>query len=223
MKRFLVIGLGRFGRPLAEALTAAGAEVIGLDEDMSLVEAVRDRIAVAAQADSTDPQALRAVGAPEVDAAVVAIGEDFEAEVLTVAVLKELGIKEIIARSQTERERRILELVGATRTLSVEGEMARRLARSLATVSVLDSVEVAEGISLIHWTVDGRVAGKRLRDAELRARWGLDLVAVRRRRPDGGETCTVMPEPDFTLQAGDILLLVGADARIRAFTASASG
>ena len=70
MRRFLVIGLGRFGRPLAEALTAAGAEVIGLDEDMALVEAVRDGIAVAAQADSTDPQALRAVGAAEVDAAV---------------------------------------------------------------------------------------------------------------------------------------------------------
>jgi len=219
MKRFLVIGLGRFGRPLAEALTGAGAEVIGLDEDMSLVEAVRDRIAVAAQADSTDPQALRAVGAVEVDAAVVAIGGDFEAEVLTVAALKELGIKEIIARSQTERERRILELVGATRTLSVEGETARRLARSLAA-SVLDSVEVAEGISLIHWTADGRVAGKRLREAELHARWGLDLVAVRRRRPDGGETCTVMPEPDFTLLAGDVLLLIGVDARIRAFTAS---
>jgi trk system potassium uptake protein TrkA len=206
MKRFLVIGLGWFGRPLAEALTGAGAEVIGLDEDMSLVEAVRDRIAVAAQADSTDPEALRAVGA---------------AEVLTVAALKELGIKEIIARSQTERERRILELVGATRTLSVEGETARRLARSLAA-SVLDSVEVAEGISLIHWTADGRVAGKRVRETELRARWGLDLVAVRRRRPDGGETCTVMPEPDFALLAGDVLLLIGADARIRAFTASAS-
>ncbi len=221
MRRFLVIGLGRFGRPLAEALTAAGVEVIGLDEDMSLVEAVRDGIAVAAQADSTDPQALRAVGAAEVDAAVVAIGEDFEAEVLTVAALKELGVREIITRTQTERERRILELVGATRTIFVERETARRLARSLAA-SVLDSVEVAEGISLIHWAADERLAGKRLGDAGLRARWGLDLVAVRRRWPDGAETCTVMPEADFALLAGDILVLVGADARIRAFTGSTS-
>ena len=220
MKRILVIGLGRFGRPLAEALAQAGAEVIGLDENMALVEEIRDRIAVAAQADSTDPQALRAVGAAEVDAAVVAIGEDFEAEVLTVAVLKELGIREIIARVQTERERRILELVGATRTLFVEGEMARRLAKTLAATAVLDAVEVADGISMIHWTADERVAGKRLRDADLRARWGLDLVAVKRRRPEGGETCTVMPEPDFALLAGDVLLLVGADARIRAFTSA---
>jgi len=220
MKRILIIGLGRFGRPLAEALAQAGAEVIGLDENMALVEEIRDRIAVAAQADSTDPQALRAVGAAEVDAAVVAIGEDFEAEVLTVAVLKELGIREIIARVQTERERRILELVGATRTLFVEGEMARRLAKTLAATAVLDAVEVADGISMIHWTADERVAGKRLRDADLRARWGLDLVAVKRRRPEGGETCTVMPEPDFALLAGDVLLLVGADARIRAFTSA---
>lgn len=218
MKRFLVIGLGRFGRPLAEALTQAGAEVIGLDENMALVEEVRDRIAVAAQADSTDPEALRAVGAAEADAAVVAIGENFEAEVLTVAALKELGIKEIIARTQTNREQRILELVGATRTLFVEGEMARRLAKTMASTAVLDAVEVADGISMIHWTADERVAGKRLRDAELRTRWGLDLVAVKRRRSEGGATCTVMPEPDFTLLAGDVLLLVGVDARIRAFT-----
>jgi len=218
MKRFLVIGLGRFGQPLAEALTQAGAEVIGLDQNMALVEEVRDRIAVAAQADSTDPEALRAVGAAEVDAAVVAIGEDFEAEVLTVAALKELGIKEIIARTQTEREQRILELVGATRTLFVEGEMARRLAKTMASTAVLDAIEVADGISMIHWTADERVAGKRLREADLRARWGLDLLAVKRRQPAGEETCTVMPGPDFALLAGDVLLLVGADARVRAFT-----
>jgi trk system potassium uptake protein TrkA len=191
-----------------------------LDENMALVEEIRDRIAVAAQADSTDPQALRAIGAAEVDAAVVAIGEDFEAEVLTVAVLKELGIREIIARVQTERERRILELVGATRSLFVEREMARRLAKTLAATAVLDAVEVADGISMIHWTADERVAGKSLRDADLRARWGLDLVAVKRRRPEEGETCTVMPEPEFALLAGDVLLLVGADARVQAFTSA---
>jgi trk system potassium uptake protein TrkA len=218
MKRFLVIGLGRFGRAVAEGLTEAGAEVIGLDENMSLVEAVRDRLAVAAQVDSVDPEALTTVGAAEVDAAVVAIGENFEAEILTVAVLKELGIKEIVARAQTERERRILELVGATRVLFVELEMGRRLAKALAATHVVDHVEIAEGISLIHWTADERVVGKRLGETELRPRWGLNLVAVKRSRPDGAESVAVMPGPDFALMEGDVLLLVGSDARIRAFT-----
>jgi trk system potassium uptake protein TrkA len=218
MKRVLVIGLGRFGRAVAEGLTEAGAEVIGLDENMTLVEAVRDRIAVAAQVDSMDPESLKAVGAAEVDAAVVAIGENFEAEILTVAVLKELGIKEIVARAQTERVRRILELVVATRVLFVELEMGRRLAKALGATHVVDHVEIAEGISLIHWTADERVVGKTLRETELRPRWGLNLVAVKRSRPDGAESVTVMPDAAFPLQAGDVLLLVGADARISAFT-----
>ncbi|HSD51469.1 MAG TPA: TrkA family potassium uptake protein [Candidatus Methylomirabilis sp.] len=220
MKRFLVIGLGRFGRAVAEELTEAGAEVIGLDENMTRVEAVRDRIAVAAQVDSVDPEALKAVGAAEVDAAVVAIGENFEAEVLTVAALKELGIKEIVARAQTERERRILELVGATRVFFVELEMGRRLAKALAATQVVDHVAIAEGISLIHWTADERVVGKTLDETELRSRWGLNLVAVKRSRSDGAESVAVMPDPDFALMAGDVLLLVGADARIRAFTSA---
>ena len=185
MRHFLVIWLGRFGRAVAEGLTEAGAEVIGVDEDMNLVEAVRDRIAVAAQVDGVEPEALKAVGAAEADAAVVAIGEDFEAEVLTVAILKELGIREIVARAQDDRQRKILELVGATRVLFVEKEMGRRLARALAATHVTDHVNLGDGISLIYWTADDRVVGKTLAQTELRSRWGLHVVAVKRRGPTG--------------------------------------
>lgn len=218
MRSFLVVGLGRFGRAVAEGLHDAGAEVIGVDEEMALVEAVRDRIAVAAQVDGVDADALRAAGADKVDAAVVAIGEDFEAEVLTVAVLKELGIREIVARARTEREARILTAVGATRVLFVEVEIAQRLARTLAATDVTDHVQIAEGISLIHWTADDRVVGKTLAQAELRSKWALSLVAVRRPRPHGADAVTVIPPPDFLFQAGDVLLLIGANARLAAFT-----
>jgi trk system potassium uptake protein TrkA len=83
---------------------------------------------------------------------------------------------------------------------------------------VLDHVEIGEGISLVHWTADERVIGKTLAQAELRSRWGLNLVAVKRARPDGEESVSVMPDADFSLVSGDVLLLVGAEARIRAFT-----
>lgn len=217
MRQFVVVGLGRFGRAVAEELTDAGAEVIGVDEDMALVEAVRDRIAVAAQVDSVNPDALKAVGADKADAAVVAIGEHFEAEILTVAVLKELGIKDIVARARTEREARILELVGATRVLFVEIEAGHRLAKALAATDVVDHVEIAEGVSIIYWTADERVIGKTLAETDLRAQWALDLVAVRRPKPGGGDAVTVMPPVDFRFQGGDILVLVGADARLAAF------
>jgi len=218
MRNFVVVGLGRFGQAVAEGLTEAGAEVIGVDEDMALVEAVRDRIAVAAQVDSVNPDGLKTVGADKADAAVVAIGENFEAEILTVAVLKELGIKEIVARARTEREARILELVGATRVLFVEVEAGHRLAKALAATDVVDHVPIAEGVSIIYWTADDRVIGKTLAEANIRDQWGLDLVAVRRPKPGGGDMVAVMPPTDFRFQADDVLLLVGADGRLAAFT-----
>ncbi|OGB92244.1 MAG: hypothetical protein A2Z31_08115 [candidate division NC10 bacterium RBG_16_65_8] len=218
MRRFVVVGLGRFGQAVAEGLTEAGAEVIGVDEDMALVEAVRDRIAVAAQVEGVNPDALKTVGADKADAAVVAIGANFEAEILTVAVLKELGIKEIVARARNDREARILELVGATRVLFVEVETGHRLAKALAATDVVDHVTIAEGISIIYWTADERVIGKTLAEADLRTQWELNLVAVRRPKPGGGDTVAVMPPTDFRFQAGDVLRLAGADARLSAFT-----
>lgn len=215
MKRFLVVGLGRFGRAVAEGLIEAGGEVIAVDTDMSLVEAVRDRVTVAVQVDSVEADALRAIDAAEVDAAVAAIGGDFAAEILTVAVLKELGIKEIVARANTERERRILELVGATRVVSVEAEMGTRLARSLAATDVLDLVALGEGVSMIYWTANERVLGRTLAESELRARWQLSLIAV---RPAGTEKLEFLPPPEYVFREGDVLLLAGADARLAAFT-----
>lgn len=215
MKHFLVIGLGRFGRAVAEDLAKAGAEVIAVDTEMSHVEALRDRVAVAVQIDSVELEAFREIGAPDVDAAIVAIGDDFAAEVLTVAILKELGVKEIVARANTERERRILELVGATRIVSVEAEMGERVAKSLLASDVLDHVSLGGGVSVIYWTADERVIGRRLAETELRSRWQLDLIAV---RPAGSKKLEILPPPDYIFQEGDVLLLAGADARITAFT-----
>jgi trk system potassium uptake protein TrkA len=191
------------------------AEVIGVDTDMASVEPVRDRLTVAAQVDAIEVDTLREVGAQEVDAAVVAIGDDFAAEVLAVAVLREIGIAEIVARATNERERRILSLVGATRIVAVEVEMGKRVARMLAGRHVVDYVPLGEGLSVIHWTADERVVGRRLAEADLRPRWNLILLAVR--RPDE-PALTILPPPEYVFQAGDILLLAGADAHLDAFT-----
>jgi trk system potassium uptake protein TrkA len=178
------------------------------------VEAVRDRETVAAQVEMLDVETLRQLGATEVDAAVVAIGEDFAAEVLAVALLKELEIAQIVARTQTDRERRILELVGATRVVSVEVEMGQRVARSLVTTDVLDHVTLGPDVSLVYWTADARVLGRSLADSELRSRWHLSLGGV---RPGGGDKLDIPPPPDYVFREGDVLLLVGHDARLAAF------
>jgi len=215
VKHFLVIGLGRFGRAVAESLAEAGGEVVAVDTDMGLVDAVRDRVAVAAQVDALEADALRAVNPGDVDAAVVAIGEDFAAEVLTVAILKELGIETIVARANTDRERRILELAGASRVVSVEIEMGQRLARSLVATDVIDNVALGGETSVVFWTADDRVLNRTLDATEIETKWKLNLLGV---RPAGTEKIEILPSRDYVFREGDVLLLVGADARLAAFT-----
>ena len=215
MKHVLVIGLGRFGRAVAEGLAQTGCEVIAVDTDMSLVETLRDRVAVAARSTASSRR-RSARSAPRTwTPLVVAIGEDFAVEILAVATLKELGIKEIVARANSERERRIFELVGATRIVSVEAEMGQRVARALVAKDVVDHVPLTPGVSLIFWTADPRVIGRTLADSELRPVWQLNLVAV---RPAGQETLEILPSSDYVFHEGDVLLLIGPDAKLAEFT-----
>jgi trk system potassium uptake protein TrkA len=129
--RYLIIGLGRFGAALAESLAEQGAEVIAVDRDMAMVDAVKSKVAYAIELDATDPQALLSIDPLKCRAAIVAIGENFEATVLTLAALKEVGVRDIIARSRSARESRILQAVGATEVIELEYEMGRTFGNRL--------------------------------------------------------------------------------------------
>ena len=130
-ERFLVIGLGRFGSALAESCTDAGHEVVAVDVDMERVEAVKHRVAFAMQLDATDKRALQSVDAAAATAAVVAIGEGFEAAALAVVALKELGVPKIFARARSSEQAKILHAIGATRVIEIEAEMAKQVSRDL--------------------------------------------------------------------------------------------
>lgn len=226
MRRVLVIGLGKFGQSVAETLSKNGGEVIAVDVQMDLVEAIKDRVTYAAQLDSIEIESLRAIGAKDVDVAVIAIGQDFEAIILTTVNLKELGVKEIIARAKTEREKKILELVGATRVISIEAEMGRRLAKALLAPSVLEHIELSEGYSMIQYEVDKRLIGKAVSEAGLMTQWGLNLVGIKQRveipSPEGEpqiqERMELVPRPDYRFKQGDVLVLVAHEREFEAFT-----
>jgi trk system potassium uptake protein TrkA len=134
-KRYLVIGLGRFGTQLAESLTDAGHDVIAVDVDMERIEAVKHRVAFAMQLDGTSTEALKAVDATSASTAVVAMGDNFEAAALCVVAVKELGVPRIFARARTPAQCKILAAVGATRTIELEAEMARSISTELAQSS----------------------------------------------------------------------------------------
>ena len=229
MKRFLVIGLGRFGISLAETLYAEGGEVIAVDERADKVEEIKERVTHAVQLDSTDLNALKSVGAEGVDVAIIAIGENLEASVVTTVILRELGLKEIIVRAYTEREKQILHLVGASRVVFVEQEMGRRLGKTYSQEAVLDYIELSPTHSIVQWEAPESLLGSSLAEIKISENWGLYLFAVKKEGGSGfgwgkeKERFLFNPPADYTLEKGDILLLCGKNRELTRFTEQKKG
>ena len=131
-KRVLVVGLGRFGSALALGLAERGCDVVVVDRNMEALDEVKERVAYALELDATDPEALRAIDASSCSLVIVTIGEEFESAVLSVAALKECGVKRLVARAANPRHARILKAIGADEVIEVESEIGRRLAESLS-------------------------------------------------------------------------------------------
>jgi len=149
MQQFAVIGLGRFGSRLALNLASAGQEVIAIDRKPEIVQGFRDRVTLAVALDATDEGALRSQGVAEVAAAVVGIGNDFEATVLSTVVLKHLGVKKVIARARSRTSARVLERIGADAVVLPEDESADRWADRLVSPQYLSQFELDQGYSIV--------------------------------------------------------------------------
>jgi trk system potassium uptake protein TrkA len=215
MKRFAVIGLGLLGRTVARELSARGEEVIAVDLDGDLVQSIADEVTLAVRLDSTNREALLKQGIDKVDAALVAIGENFQAAVLTTALLKEFGVPRVISRAVTEEEARILKLVNADQVVLVEEWVAKRLAQQITTPSLVDMVELSPGMSLARIESSQEMWGKTLTSLKFRQRYGLNVVAVI--KPEGEEratSSTLLPDPNAVIEEGDVLLVDGPDDAI---------
>jgi len=218
MKRFLIIGLGRFGRRLAQALTEAGEEVIAADIREEVVERLRDEVALAVHLDATDPEPLRSQDVADVDAAIVAIGEDFEANALATATLKSMGVPRVISRASSEIQRRILSRIGADEVIFPEEERAVRLANQLANPNILEHLVLSEGHSLVQIRAPSAWHNKTLGDIDLRRKYEVNLVAIKRPAQSEGEQeeegpaeeLLDLPMAHTIIRQGDVLVLVGA-------------
>lgn len=217
MKQIAVIGLGRFGFRLATTLAANGAEVLAIDEDPNLVQEISSQVASAVCLDSTDEQTLRALKIDQMDAAVVGIGENVEASILTVSLLAELKVPQIVARAVTPQQARILEKVGATRVVYPEDEMAVSLALTLVSEHVLDYFTLAPHLHGIRMTAPEWFWGKTLAELNLRARFGVSVVAIN--RPTEIEQAQPieinLPGADQEIRKGDVLVVIGAPDDLR--------
>ncbi|MBI2193924.1 MAG: TrkA family potassium uptake protein [Planctomycetes bacterium] len=222
-----VIGLGQFGKAAALALARNGVEVIGVDEDMELVDDIKDEISLAVRMDATDEGSLESHGIGQVNVLVAAIGANFEAQVLTVVYAKKLGIPKVVARAMTPVHARILHLVGADEILNPEEEAANRLVQRLLIPGISGYFELAESFSVVEIDAPAGTVGKSLLQLDLRRKFRINLVAIKHRspNPDGTsmrEEFNPVPSPDDRIRFGDVLALVGSDLDLASFMAEFS-
>lgn len=218
MKRFAVIGLGRFGKKLAVALSMSGAEVIAIDKDRTIVEDLRDQVAHAVRLDSTDDDALKAQGVDKVDVAIIGMGERgraFESAILTVVNLKAMGVPLIYARAADLIAGQVFSAVGAVDVIYPEIETAQRWAYKLIAPHIEEKIDFAPGYSLARVKAPASFNEKTVMDLQLRQKYNINLVAIKRaegsqvEQDDDG--IINVPMPSTIIYAEDILMVAGSD------------
>jgi trk system potassium uptake protein TrkA len=178
--KFLVVGVGRYGSSIARKLADKGAEVYAFDLKESKIESLKDEVAMAVTLDSTDMKALQTQNVADVDAAVVSIGENFEAVMLTSVHLMDLGIKRVIARAHGPQQRSILEKLGITEVLSPEDEVADAVTEQLINPSVISFLQLPDNYEIAEIMAPRAVENRSIDDIDLRNKYQLTLVTIKR-------------------------------------------
>lgn len=201
---FAVIGLGRFGSSLALTLASRGYSVLGIDRDSAIVQQLADDLTQTVALDTTDEEALRAVDITSFDTVIVAIGADFESNLMTTVALKAVGVRQVVCKALTERQQTILLKVGADRVVLPEHEAGQRLAYSLIAPWMLEQLPLGAKHSIAEILAPAQVIGKTLREANIQERFGLLVLAVKR-----GDEWKVPLPADEAFQQGDVLVTLG--------------
>jgi len=217
MLKTIVVGLGRFGSTVARELARGGSEVLAVDRSTRLVESVADEVAVAVGFDATDRANLEAYDAGAMDAAVVAIGSNFESSVLVTMHLKAMGVPAVHAKALNDMQAAVLRRVGADHVITPEEDMGIRLAEHLLHDSVVDFVELPAGFSLRRFPVPKEWVDRSLADLSLLGEHRLNLIQVHRSEGEGDERRTdslPLPDGSTVLEAGDEVDVIGPDAAL---------
>ncbi len=211
----LVVGLGRFGSAIAETLVRLGHDVLAVDSDPARVQEWADRLTHVVQADTTNPEALRQIGAQDFDIAVVAIGTGLEASILTTAALVDLGIRRVWAKALTKSHASILERVGAEHVVFPERDAGNRTAH-LLTERLLEFLEFEDQFAIVKMWSPPEAHGRTLGESGLRTKYGVTVVGVKRK----GEDFTYA-QPDTRVEKDDLLIVAGRTEAVERFAAEA--
>jgi len=203
-KQFAVIGLGRFGKSAAVTLSELGHDVLAIDSSEANVQEVIHYVTHAVQADAREEENLRALGLRNFDVAIVAIGNDIEANILITMMLKDMGVKKVVSKAMNALHGKVLEKIGADKIIFPEKDMAVRLAHNLVSQNVLDFMELAPGYSVLEVITPNSFVDKTLGELNLRIKYGVSVMAIKK-----GDNIIVAPGGDACLGANDVVVIVG--------------
>jgi len=219
MKRIGIIGAGRFGSELAESLAERGAEILMIDKNHELIQEFSQFVTKAVEGDATNMRTLEDAGFQDCDVIVVAIGSNIEGSVMATVNCKELKVKNVISKANSDMHGKILYRVGADVVIYPNRDRAQRLAHTLLSRGSVDLFEISDGFNIAEIDVPESMHNKSLAEAQVRNKFGITVLCVRRMSKDPTAPRTVLiPEPDDIIQPDDKLLVFGTDKQLDALT-----
>jgi trk system potassium uptake protein TrkA len=203
-KQFAVIGLGRFGGSVARALCEMGYEVLVVDKNEQRIQDFSNIATHAVVADTTDEEALNALGIRNFDIVVVAIGEDIQSSILTTLILKEMDVQKVVVKARNALHGKVLYKIGADKVVYPERDMGIRVVHSLISPNILDIIELADDYSIVEIHAGEFFSGKTLKDLDIRAKFGCNVMAIK-----SGDRINIAPLASDRINEGDILVVIG--------------
>lgn len=208
-RTYAVFGLGRYGTAVAKELVDNGMEVIAVDSDQNLVNAAAACLPVCKCADVTSAEVISRLGIANIDTVIVCMASNLEASVMAVTLCKEAGVRNVIAKCGSEMHQKILLRVGADQVVFPENESGVRLAKNLLSSGFIDMISLSKDVSMVEIEVKEEWVGKNLIELNLRKKYGINIVAVKR-----GETVSLSVNPEQALGAGETLIVIANVAKL---------
>lgn len=204
-KQFVVVGLGRFGESLAKTVYDLGHDVLVIDMDEEKIADIADYVTHAVQMDATDENALKKLGVSNFDVAIVTIGSDIQASVMSTLLMREMGVKYVIAKGHSDLHAKVLYKIGADKVILPEKDMGKRVAHNLISSNILDYIELSSEYSIMEIEAPDSWVQKSLRGLELRKKYGINVVAIK-----DGSRVNVSPGADEIIKKNDIIVALGS-------------
>lgn len=209
-KTYAVLGLGRYGKAVAEELVNNGAEVLAVDIDLNNVNNAIETIPICKCADITEPETIKRLGIPNIDIVIIAMANNLEASVMAVTLCKEAGVPTVIVKCGNEMHQNILSRVGADRVIFPEKESGKRLAKNLLTSGFVEMIELSNEVAMVEIPVKDEWLGKNLIELSLRKKYSINVVAIRK---ENRIDTTV--DPSLPLQKGMQLIVIANTLKLK--------